>query len=359
MPVACSTSALTGQDGSLYYTPAGTKFCLLDNTDFPIGSAITVPVQHDYRVGDPVVFAEENGGSIDTALTAGDQYYVVATTATTISVSATKGGTAITLKGDGGLGTKAGGVVSAIDTSSLPTSGTTYTAASGAATVTDGEGSGCTVDVTVTSNNVTAVAVSAGGTRYKVGDTITIKGSTLGATDGTDDLTFTITTASAFTGGDSTGHIGIKFDPFGAVCQIVSWDLEISREEIEVSTLPCGVSESSAGGKYAAFKKFQPGYATGSGSMTVLFTDNDDALGQRMLDNVMLSSQEGARVRLFVNTVSDGGTPAAPDLTNSMFIEASVSLNSMSLSVNTDDPIQAEVGYTISDVKHLFKTDIG
>ena len=39
--------------------------------------------------------------------------------------------------------------------------------------------------------------------------------------------------------------------------------------------------------------------------MTVLFNDNDDALGQRMLDNVMLSSQEGARVRLFVNTVAD------------------------------------------------------
>ena len=92
--------------------------------------------------------------------------------------------------------------------------------------------------------------------------------------------------------------------------------------------------------------------------MTVLFTDNDDALGQRMLDNVMLSSQEGARVRLFVNTVSDGGTPAEPDLTESMFIEASVSLNSMSISVNTDDPIQAEIGYTISDVKHLFKTDL-
>ena len=33
-----------------------------------------------------------------------------------------------------------------------------------------------------------------------------------------------------------------------------------------------------------------------------------------------------------------------------MFIEASVSLNSMSIEVNTDDAIQAEVGYTISDV---------
>ena len=223
MPVACSTSALTGQDGSLYYTPAGTKFCLLDHTDFPAGATITVPSQNDFRVGDPVVFEEESGGSIDSALTAGDQYYVVAATGTTISVSATKGGTAITLTGDGG-------------------------------------------------------------------------------------------TDSADTPG---GHIGVSYDPFGAVCQIVSWDLEITREELDVSVLPCGVGGTSlTGQKYAAFKKFQPGYASGTGSMTVLFTDNDDALGQRMLDNVMLSSQEGARVRLFVDFLAEvfGSCLGARDL---------------------------------------------
>jgi len=359
MPVACSTSALTGQDGSLYYTPAGTEFCLHDNEDFPAGTNITVPVQHDFRVGDPVQFEEEKNGHIDDALSVGTQYYVVARTNTTISVSATKGGTAITLDGDGGNGTLSGGVVSVIDTSSLPTSDTTYTAASGAATQTNGSGTGLTVDVTVTSGNVTAVAIASGGTRYKSGETITIKGSTLGATDGDDDLTFTITTASALSGGNSTGHIKVKYDPFSAVCQITSWELSIERESIEYSTLPCGVSTTNGtGSKYAQFKKFQPGYATGSGSMTILFTENDDALGQRMLDNVMLSSQEGARVRLFVNTVSDGNATPGVDLSNSMYIEADISLNSMSVAVNTDDAITADVGYTISDVKHLFKTSI-
>jgi hypothetical protein len=359
VPVACSTSALTGQDGSLYYTPSATKFCLLDFTDFPAGTSITVPAQHDFRVGDPVVFEEEDGGSIDTALTAGTQYFVVATTATTISVSATKGGTAITLNGDGGGGAPGGGVVSAIDTSSLPTSGTTYTAATGAATETNGSGTGLTVDVTVTSDNVTAVAINAGGTRYVNGETITIKGSTIGATDGTDDLTFTITTATALSGGNTAGgHIGIKYDPFGAVCQIQSWDLSIERESLDVTTLPCGVGESATAGKYAAFRRTQPGYASGSGTITVIFTDNDDALGQRMLDNVMLSSQEGARVRLFVNTVSDGASTPAPDLTDSMYIEADISLESMSISVNPDDPITAEIGYSISNVAHLFKTSL-
>ena len=43
----------------------------------------------------PVIFEEENGGNLSDPLVCGrPQYYVVATTATTISVSATKGGAA-------------------------------------------------------------------------------------------------------------------------------------------------------------------------------------------------------------------------------------------------------------------------
>ena len=263
MPVACSSSALTGQDGSLYYTPAATRFCLLDFTDFPDGDEITVPAKHDYRLGDPVKFAVEDNAVLNTALVVGTQYFVVAKTATTISVSATKGGTPITFtQSQGGTGT---------------------------------------------------------------GDT-------------------------------PGGHVNVYYDPYGAVCQIQSWDLEISRESLDVTTLPCGVGAGNAtAGKYAAFRKTQPGYASGTGTITVLFTDNDDALGQRMLDNVLLSSQEGARVRLFVNTVAGSSDV---DLTDSMYIEADISLESMSLSVNPDDPISAEVGYTVSNVAHLFKTAV-
>ena len=267
MPVACSTSALTGQDGSLYYTPSATKFCLLDYTDF-VGSAapIKVPATHDFRIGDPVVFTEEGTANIDSALTADSQYYVVAVTATSISVSATKGGTAITLNGDGG------------------------------ASSADTPGAG--------------------------------------------------------------NHIKVAYDPFGAVCQIQSWDLEITRESLDVTTLPCGVGGSGGSGKYASFRRTIPGYASGSGTMTIIFTDNDDALGQRMLDNVMLSSQEGARVRLFVSTKEDASNPGEVDLGDSIYIEADITLESMSTQVNPDDPTTAEVGFTISNVSHLFKTAI-
>ena len=264
MPVACSTSALVGSDGSLYYIPAATSFCLLDFTDFAAGSSIIVPVQHDYRIGDPVIFTEEDGASLCTELDVDTTYYVVATTSTTIDVSATKGGTAITLTQSGG-------------------------------------------------------------------------------------------NAGADTPG---GHINIKFSPFHAVCTIQSWDLTIERESLDITTLPCSLSGSSDGTKIAPFRKTQPGYASGSGTITAIMTDNDDAIGQRMLDNVMLSSQEGARVQLFVNTISDGEATPSPDLTNSMYIEADISMESMSVSVNPDEAITADIGYTVSGITHLFKTDL-
>ena len=174
--------------------------------------------------------------------------------------------------------------------------------------MTNGNGSGCTPTVTIDSGNINAVTIVDGGTGYKAGDTVTIKGSSVGATDDTEDVSFTITTASDITGGGDTpgGHIGIRYDPFGAVCQIQSWDLSIERSSLDVTTLPCGVGSSTNAGKYAPFRKTQPGFASGTGTITVIFTDNDDALGQRMLDNVMLSSQEGARVKLYVNQVDNG-----------------------------------------------------
>ena len=106
MPIACgSASALTGQEGSIYFIPPGTTFCLKDWTDFPAGTSITVPADNDYRVGDAVKFKEEKGGKLPTALTSGTVYYVVARTNTTIDVAAAAGGTAITLAQDGGTGT--------------------------------------------------------------------------------------------------------------------------------------------------------------------------------------------------------------------------------------------------------------
>ena len=356
MPVACSSTVLTGVDGSIYFEPAGTQFCLLDNSDFPAGTVINVPSDNDYRVGDPVVFTEEGTSKLDTALTAGSQYFVVARTATTISVSATSGGTAITLNGDGGLGGPAGGVVSAITTAGLPTTTGAYGGGpyTGIAT-TSATGSGLTVDVTVAAGDVTAVAVNAGGTGYSAGDTVTVSGALLGGASPANDLTITVDTASAITaGGDTAGaanHIGIDYAEFAAVCQVKSFSLDLSREEIDTTALPCGLGGSS--GSTAPFRTMQAGYASGSGSMTVQFTEDQTTLANRLLSNSMRKNQAGAEVRLFINTVDDGTGKA--DLGKSLYIQAPISIMGFSVSVTPEDVTTAELNFSLSgQPSHLF-----
>ena len=263
MPVACNTSALTGQEGSIFFKPAGTQFCLLDYTDFPAGDNITVPTENDYRLGDAVQFTAEGTANIDSSLTAGTTYYIVAIADGngTISVAATSGGTAITLQGDGG-------------------------------------------------------------------------------------------TSSADTPGDAN-HIKIAPADFATVCQVREFSVEISREELDVTTLPC--DPCGAGGKYARFRKTVSGYASGTGTMTVYFTDDQTSLANRLLANVMLQSQEGAQVKLYINTeCSDGSV----DDDNSIYIESGISITSMSLSVTPDDATSAELSFTINDPKHILTTDI-
>lgn len=329
------------------FSPAGTHWCLKDSSDFPAGTSITVPADADYRVGDSVVFKVEDGGKLDSALSAGITYYVVAAASGTISVSATKGGAAITLLGDGGTGSVAGGVPSAITTPTLPTSGTTYGTGpfnAVAATTTTGTGTGLTFDVTVTGGNVTAIALgTVKGTGYKAGDTVTIPGASLGVTGAGGDLVVTITTASPITaGGNSAGHINIAFSPVDALCGVKSWSLDLSRETVDTTTLPCKVG--GAASRYASFRTSQAGFASGEGSMTVVFTSGT-GLSQRLLANSMYKNSV-ASVKLYINAVS--GTGGTLDDTTSNYIEAQVSLNGFSVSVNTDDVVEAEISFSLA-----------
>ena len=262
MPISCSSSALSGSTGSVYYQPAGTSFCLKDYTDFPAGSDITVPSDHDYRIGDPVVFTADGTAALDTGLSDGVTNYVVATTPTTIQIAATAGGTPLVLNGDGGTGTA------------------------------DTPGTG--------------------------------------------------------------NHINVAYAEWGALATVGSWSLSIEREQIDVTTLPAGVSGSS---KYSPNRSFIPGFATYSGSMSLFFSDNP-GLGARLQSNIVLKSQAGAKVRLFNNTVSDGGSPAAPDLAASSWVEGDITMTTLSFEVNSDDAQQGEVEFTLQNLKQLFTTSL-
>lgn len=371
MPVSCqgTTSVLTGADGMFAYKPAGTTVCLLDNTDFTVtGSKITLPVTHGFMPTDPVAFMEELGGNLDSGLTAGTTYYLGAVTETSAVILNAVGGTPVTLTGNGGLGAITGGVPSAIGnyTPALPTTGGGYgtgpfTAI--ATTTVSGSGKGLTVDVTVTTANVTAIVPgTVKGTGYKVGDVVKVLGTALGGTSPAKDITFVITAASAVTGGGNTpgGHVKVQFAEYEAVCQIAGFDINMTRDKIETTSLKCTVGGTA--GKIVNFKTYQAGLADGTGTVRVQFTAATAGLGQRMLSDTLRSQQEGAWGKFFVNAVAGAGGSDLPDDTASSFIEVPLSLEGVSLAVDSGgtEATVATVNFSFAGPPtHMFTTAIG
>ena len=157
-------------------------------------------------------------------------------------------------------------------------------------------------------------------------------------------------TGAADTAG-AANHIGIDYADFAAVCQVKEFSIDLSREEIDTTALPCGTG--GGGGTQAPFRTMQAGYASGSGSMTVQFTEDQNTLANRLLSNSMRKNQAGAEVRLFVNAIDDG--TGKPDLTKSLYIQAPISIMGFSLSVTPEDVTTAELNFSLSgQPSHLF-----
>ena len=260
MPVACSSNALTGSSGAVYYTPSGTKACLLAADFDDSGQKITVTGQNDFRVGDPVTFATTGTATLD-----------------------------------GGLDVSKGYLIA------------TVTPADNTVSVTEADG--------------TAVTIAADGT-------------------------------------DGTGHVEMFFNPAQGICEVREWTISMSRESLDVTTLPCAPSAQAGGQKWAATKRNQPGYAEITGTMTLYITDNEKALGNRLMESTFLNNQDGASVKLYMNLVSDGATPPQPDDVNSTLIAGPVMFTDFSTGVNPDDPTQAEVSFTMFDPTHWIGQEI-
>jgi hypothetical protein len=364
--VNCQTTALTGSDGLITFKPAGVQFCLSDATDFPTGRYITVPGNHDYRVDDPVVFKADGAGALDTALTANTKYFVVDTNKTGIAVSATKGGVPISLTNTGG---QAGsGIASlAAGTAGVGYTPGTYTDVRLVQTI--GTGAGATSESSARATvvvpaggalNAGAISITSKGEGYTTATgTISLSGGRNASGDAIDKVapgtafggTATLTTARE----NSTGHINIGYAEDSVVCQVQEWSMDFSREEIDITTLPCKTGGEAD--KYASFRTTIPGFASGSGTMSILFSGDSTSLSSRLISNSLLKSQAGASVKLYVNAIEGAG--GIMDDTASSYIEAPVSLAGFSISVNTSDAIVASINFNLSGPpSHLFNLSL-
>jgi hypothetical protein len=128
----------------------------------------------------------------------------------------------------------------------------------------------------------------------------------------------------------------VEYASFASVAQVREWSFEITRDEIDVTTI------GSTPGQYVPFKTFIAGFADGSGSATVYFTDTDDALGNRMIEDVLQRIQTGCKFKLYTDQVFSSGTL---NDTLSRSIEFEANLTSASLSINPDDAQAVEINF--------------
>jgi len=362
MAEICGDSVLTGQDGSIEFKPPGTSFCLDDFSDFGTDgttSHITVPCTHDFRVGDIVCFYEGTGASLDTALQA--------STDSTRSVRVVQDGTILSFG------------------SAVAGSGYTDASYTGVA-LTGGSGSGATANIVVSGGGVAAGSVLIdGGSGYKSTDQLSAADGDLGGGGGSG---FTIEVDSVFsagagvrgyyvvatgaswievsgtaggtaitvngdggTGTANAGIIEIELCDFYAVCGVREFSLDISREELDVTTLPCFDSADDGCSKLANFRQTQSGFASATGTMTVYFTGDQENIANRLLGSAVLKDQTGARTKLYVSTKT--GATGVDDST-SLFVDAFINISGMSFSVNPDDPTSAELSFSVKKMVSAF-----
>lgn len=128
----------------------------------------------------------------------------------------------------------------------------------------------------------------------------------------------------------------VAYGDFVAVGDVREWSFEITREEIDVTTI------GQTAGQYAPFRRYITGFADGEGSCMVYLTDDDANLANRMVQDVIQSTQNGASFKLYIDRVLSSGTVSS-NLSRS--IEFDAVLTSASLTVNPDDAQMVEISF--------------
>jgi hypothetical protein len=123
----------------------------------------------------------------------------------------------------------------------------------------------------------------------------------------------------------------VFYADYAAVGQVQNWSFEISRAEIDVTTI------GQAVGQYAPFKAYIPGFADGNGSASVFVTNEDSALSNRMVEDVLQRQQVGCAFKLYTDK---GATEA---LSRSIAMDAV--LLSATLNINPDDAQMVEITF--------------
>jgi hypothetical protein len=174
--------------------------------------------------------------------------------------------------------------------------------------------------------------VTAGTTYYVIGYTASTGALTVSATLGGSVITIT-TQGTAV----SPNKFEVYYADFAVVGQVRSWKFDISRAEIDVTTI------GQTPGQYVPFKNYISGFGDGNGSCTVYMADDDFAVANRMVEDVLQRKQGGAAFKLYTNRVISSGTTVDDTLSRSITLDAI--LTSASLSVDPDNAQSIDIAF--------------
>jgi hypothetical protein len=128
----------------------------------------------------------------------------------------------------------------------------------------------------------------------------------------------------------------VAYADFAVVGQVRDWSFEISRQEIDVTTI------GQTPGQYVPFRTYISGFGDGTGTATVYMTNEDAALSNRMIQDVLQRQQNGAAFKLYTDRVFSGGN-LSDTLSRSISFDAV--LTSASLNINPDDAQSVTVNF--------------
>jgi hypothetical protein len=159
--------------------------------------------------------------------------------------------------------------------------------------------------------------------------------ATISATAGGTKLDITdVGTAAAPNG------FKIAYAAAEAVGQVREWSFEVTREEIDVTTI------GQAASQFVPFRTYISGFADGEGSAMVYTTDEDTNIASRLVADVLQRQQSGAEMVLYIDRIISGGTVSD---TLSRSIKVPVILTSASFTVNPDDGQMVEIAFRPSE----------
>ena len=164
-----------------------------------------------------------------------------------------------------------------------------------------GDSARATVEIGV-GGVITKVTITSGGKNYTAGDVVYLALDNGGGTVAT--LMVPVAGVTDVRGNSNEGSYTFRLCDFQTVCGVRSFSIDLSRDELDVTTLPCSVSEA-CGKELASFRKTQAGFATATGTLEVYFTCDNESVQNKILQGSLQRTQGGATVRLYVCTKTD------------------------------------------------------